>query len=70
MCFIQKAPPYGNGKDNPQTGEKSANYTSDKELVPRIYKELLKLNNKRLTAQIKNRQKKFQQTFHQRKIQI
>ena len=32
-------------------------YTSDKELISKIYKELIKLNMKKQTIQLKNKQK-------------
>ena len=43
----------GEQEDKPQTGKKIfANDTSDKELLFKIYKEILKLNNK--TIQLKS----------------
>ena len=40
--------------EKPQTERKSLQYTHDKELLPKIYKGLLKLNSKK--TQLKNEQ--------------
>ena len=61
----------GEQEDKPQTGKKIfANDTSDKELLFKIYKELLKFNNKKTKNTIENGQKKKKMNKHLTKENI
>ena len=47
-----------------------ANHVLDKELIYRIYRELLKVNNKNQAAQFKNRQRTWIDIFFKKDTQI